>query len=698
MKRIPITLILLITVLMACQSPSSVSGISVTSDPAATNGLLSVFLNQSATLKATVKGVGAFNAAVQWSLSPNDGSLVSNGSTATFKPKAASTYTVTATSQADTNKRASVNITAKPNVASVSLTSVPPAVNDQVTVAIGQSATLSAAVEGNNTIQSVKWSLAPDDGALAVNGNKAVWTPKSAGSYTLTATSATDASKLATLTLKAVVSDVIVTASSLSIDLNQTSSLTANVKNIGGAVTWSVDPATGTSFVPPAPSNATTFSSSQPGTYTITAASVTNPNLKGFVTVEVKPWTSSRLIGTSASDTVTSSAADANGNVYVAGFTAGAFQASNQGQLDAFVAKFDVNGTPVWTQQLGSSKDDLAYGVAVDSSGNVYVAGTTSGTLPTASSAGNDDAFVAKFDSSGARQWISQFGSSNPGGGFENAFSVAVGPDGSVFATGDTDGSFSGATNPDPGNTDAFVTKLDPSTGTRAWTKQLGVIGNDTAYGVTVDGSGNVDIGGATEGTLPGSNASSGLKDGFLAQYSSAGIQSWVRQLGSSDSDEIKGIAVDASGNIFVAGQTDGNLLLGNPSAGLGDAFVAKYASSGTQTWVQQFGSGADDAASGIAVDPSGDVYISGQTDDHLAGQSAGLTDAFLVKFDTSGANQWIRQIGTTNSDVGFAVSVADRGLSVVLAGYTEGSPFDGVTGAGGRDGFIVKYKPDGSR
>ncbi len=694
MKRIPITLILLITVLMACQSPSSVSGISVTSDPAATNGLLSVFLNQSATLKATVKGVGAFNAAVQWSLSPNDGSLVSNGSTATFKPKAASTYTVTATSQADTNKRASVNITAKPNVASVSLTSVPPAVNDQVTVAIGQSATLSAAVEGNNTIQSVKWSLAPDDGALAVNGNKAVWTPKSAGAYTLTATSATDASKFSTLTLKAVVSDVIVTANPTSVDLNQPSSLTASVKSIGGAVTWSADPAVGTSFNPSAPGNATSFASSQPGTYTITATSVTNPNLKGFVILEVKPWTSSRLLGTGASDTITGSAADAGGNVYVCGFTSGSLEGSNAGQYDAFVAKYDASGARLWARQLGSNKDDLAYGVAVDGSGNVYVAGTTSGTLPgiTASSLGNDDAFVAKYDASGARVWVTQFGTS----GFENAFGVAVSADGSVFVVGDTDGSFAGATNPDVGNTDAFLTRLDPSSGARAWIKQLGVIGNDTAYGVAVDASGNVDIGGSTEGALSGSNASSGLKDGFIAQYSSSGTQNWVSQLGSSNSDEIKGIAVDAGGNIFVAGQTDGNL--SGSSAGLGDAFVAKYASSGTQTWVQQFGSGVDDAATGIAVDPSGDAYISGHTDDDLFGVNAGKTDAFLSKFDASGASQWNRQIGTAQSDAGFAVTVADRGLSVALVGYTEGNPFDGVTGAGGREGFIAKYRPDGSR
>lgn len=599
MKRTPILLILLALVLAACPS-ATVTGVSVTSVPAATKGLLSVFLNQSATIKATVTGTGAFNAAVQWSLSPNDGSLVWKGDTATFTPKAAITYTLTAISQADTGKRASL---------------------------------------------------------------------------------------IATVTAP----DVLVIADPTNINPNQPSNLTANVKDIGGTVTWSVDPTTGTSFTPPTPGNTTSFSSSLPGTYTITATSVINPSLKGTVTVQVMSWTGSRLIGTGASDTVTGSATDADGNAYVSGFTTGALQGLNQGQFDAFVAKFDASGTQVWVRQLGSSKDDLAYGVAVDGGGNVYVVGTTAGTLPTASSAGSDDAFVAKYDPSGTRQWVSQFGTS----GFENAFGVALGPDGSVFVAGDTDGSLNG-TNPDLGNTDAFVTKLDPSTGARTWTKQLGVIGNDTAYGVAVDANGNVDIAGSTEGALPG-NVSSLGRDAFIAQYDPNGTQTWVRQFGSSKEDEIKGVAVDGSGNIFVAGQTDGNL--SGSSAGLGDAFVAKYAPSGTKAWLSQFGSSADDGASGIAVDTSGNAYVSGQTDGNLPGNSsAGGTDAFLTKFDASGASQWIKQIGSSSTDVGFAASIADRGSSAVLAGYAEGSPFDGLTGAGGREGFIAKYKPDGSR
>lgn len=597
MKRTPILLMLLALALWACTPAVTVSGVGVTSVPAASSGLLTLPINQSAALSATVAGTGAFNPAVSWKLSPDDGSLTAAGTKARFKPKTATTYTLTAISQADATKRAS-------------------------------------------------------------------------------------------LIVSVIVPDVLVNANPDSLNPNQLSNLTATVKDIGGSVTWSVSPTRGTTLN--ASGMSATFASSIPGQYTITATSVTDPTRKGTAIVTVNAWAGSRLIGTAASDTVTSSATDADGNVYVAGFTTGAFQGSNQGQFDAFVAKYDANGTQSWAQQLGSSKDDLAYGVAVDANGNVYVAGTTSGTLPTASSAGSDDAFVAKYDPSGARQWVTQFGTS----GFEDAFGVAVGADGSLYVAGDTDASLDGV-NPDVGNTDAFVVKLNPS-GARLWTRQLGVVGNDAAYGVAVDANGNADIAGSTEGALP-NNTSSGLRDAFVAQYDASGTRTWVKQFGSANTDEIKGVAVDASGNVFVAGQTEGNL--SGSSAGLGDAFVAKYAVGGAQTWVQQFGSDKDDVASGVSVDSSGNVYVSGQTDGSLpTNSSAGGTDAFLTKFDGSGARGWIKQIGTASTDVGFAASVADLGSSVILAGYMEGSPFDGLTGAGGREGFISKFKPDGTR
>ncbi len=598
MKRTPIALSFLCLLLWACTPAPTISGVSLVSVPAAASGLLTMQINQSATLTATVTGTGAFNPAVSWSLSPDDGSLVWSGTKATFKPKAANAYTLSASSQADPTKRASLIVTV-------------------------------------------------------------------------------------------IVPDVLVNADPTTINPNQPSSLTASVKDIGGTVTWSVSPSAGTSFTPSTPGNATSFTSSQTGTYTITATSVNNPNFQGSVTIEVVPWAGSRLVGTKDDDAITSSATDESNNVYVAGFTTTRF--SGAGGFDAFVAKYDAGGSQVWLKQLGSSKDDLAYGVAVDASGNVYVVGTTAGALPSASSAGNDDAFIAKYNASGARQWVSQFGT----GGYENAFGVAIGAGGNVFVVGDTDASFSGATNPDPGNADAFVTRLNPSSGARLWTKQLGAIGNDTAYGIAVDASGNADIGGSTEGALSGS--SSGLKDAFIAQYAPSGAQNWVKQFGSSNPDEIKAIAVDASGNIFVAGQMDMSLTITNSDPG--DAFVAKYSASGARTWLSQFGSGADDVASGIAVDANGNAYVSGQTDGSLPDNTgAGSTDAFLTKFDANGARQWIKQIGTASTDVSFAATVADNGASVVMSGYTEGRPFDGLTGAGGREGFIAKYKPDGSR
>lgn len=686
MKPSSIVLMIFAPILWACAPGATISGVSLTSVPAATGGQLNIVQNQSVTITATVVGTGAFDPTIQWSLNPDDGSLLTKGAKATFTPKSGGTYTLAAIAQADTSKRASLIATV--TVPDVLVIATPTSINPN------QPSNLTATVKDIGG--AVSWSVDPTAGTSfspSTPGNATSFTSSQTGTYTVTATSLTDPNRKGTVTVQvSSVTGVTVSATPNVLGINQTSSLSASVQgqnSPSGDITWSVLPTAGSSLTPNGSS--ASFSASTPGAFTVTATSLQDPT-KSSSAVILVPWTGSRLIGTGASDTIRGSATDTDGNVYIAGFTTGALQGSNQGQFDAFVAKYDASGAQLWVRQLGSSKDDLAYGVAVDVSGNVYVAGTTSGILPSASSAGNDDAFVAKYDASGTQLWVSQFGTS----GFENAFGVAVGADGSVFVAGDTDGSFSGATNPDPGNTDAFVARINPANGARLWTRQIGVTGNDTAYGIAVDANGNVDIGGSTEGALSGN--SSGLRDAFVAQYNSSGAQVWVRQFGSSGSDEIRGVAVDASGNVLVAGQTDGTLP-GSSSAGLGDAFVAKYSASGTQTWLSQFGSSLDDAANGIAVDSSGNAYVSGQTDGNLPGNSsAGGTDAFLTKFDGSGARQWIKQVGTASTDVGFAVSVADRGSSAVLVGYTEGTPFDGLTSAGGREGFITKYKPDGSR
>src|SRR3990172_3459492 len=130
----------------------------------------------------------------------------------------------------------------------------------------------------------------------------------------------------------------------------------------------------------------------------------------------------------------------------------------------------------------------------------------------------------------------------------------------------------------------------------------------------------------------------------------------WVTQFGTTGADIVNGVVTDGAGNIYVVGQTTG-ALPGQVNLGSNDAFVQKYDSSGALTWTQEFGTTASDIARGVSVD-SGGVYISGDTAGTLPGQaSAGGTDAFITKYDTSGTLLWTSQFGSTSTDIAQSVS-----------------------------------------
>ena len=161
-----------------------------------------------------------------------------------------------------------------------------------------------------------------------------------------------------------------------------------------------------------------------------------------------------------------------------------------------------------------------------------------------------------------------------------------------------------------------------------------------------------------------------------------------MRQIGTSGSERSWSVAVDASGNAYITGRTDGSL--GGNHAGSYDAFLAKYDASGGFLWSQHIGTSSSDISTSVAVDASGNAYISGWTEGTLGGTSAGGADAFLSKYDASGSLLWSQQIGTANTDISYSVAVdADGG--VYISGFTDGDL--GGTNAGGFDAFLVKYE-----
>jgi len=164
------------------------------------------------------------------------------------------------------------------------------------------------------------------------------------------------------------------------------------------------------------------------------------------------------------------------------------------------------------------------------------------------------------------------------------------------------------------------IVYTDGGTGTHSWqiAIAIGSTGNyqlathDFANGVVTDSSGNVYVTGGTKGGLDG-NTSAGNTDLFVLKYNSSGTKQWTKQLGSSGRDSANAIAIDSSGNLYVAGITYGGLDW-NTNSGANDLFVVKYNSSGTKQWTEQLGTPSSDAANAVATDSSGNVYVVGVT------------------------------------------------------------------------------------
>ena len=220
-----------------------------------------------------------------------------------------------------------------------------------------------------------------------------------------------------------------------------------------------------------------------------------------------------------------------------------------------------------------------------------------------------------------------------------------------------------------------FVTNIEPAVAVNLeWIRQLGTSAREDNHGVSADGLGNVYVSGYTQGSLQGTNI--GARDAFVAKYDSAGSRLWIKQLGSTVDDRGWGVSADSVGNVYLAGTTGGSLQ--GTNLGSTDAFLTKYDAAGTLLWTRQLGSTVNDDGRNIYADGAGNVYISGFTSGSLQGTNVGLTDAFVSKYNSTGALQWTRQLGTTSTDYSYGVT-ADAIGNVYISGTTSGS-FQGST------------------
>ncbi|MEM8712982.1 MAG: hypothetical protein AAGG01_18680, partial [Planctomycetota bacterium] len=313
----------------------------------------------------------------------------------------------------------------------------------------------------------------------------------------------------------------------------------------------------------------------------------------------------------------------------------------------------------IWARSNGTSTIDELTSVDADGAGGTYVAGFSFGALA-GSSAGGPDATLLRLDAAGFELWSVQFGSS----GADIIIDVACDDAGHVFTVGTTSGAVGSGS---LGGSDAFVACWS-SDGLLLWIEQVGTVGNDVGFSVLPDGVGGCLLAGSTTGDFGGMNA--GADDLFVARVNSAGAVTSVVQLGSAGEDDSPGLASDGAGGYFLSARTDG--ALGGPNAGLFDAFLARFDSSDTMLWSQQFGSAQSDSSWALSPDDVGGVFVCGTAGGTLAGPHGGGTDGVVGRFDSAGNAVFLNQTGTADSEtaVGLAWDPA-RGRLYVVGSWT---------------------------
>jgi len=266
--------------------------------------------------------------------------------------------------------------------------------------------------------------------------------------------------------------------------------------------------------------------------------------------------------------------------------------------------------------------------------------------------------------------------------------SIAVDSAGNCYVTGQTSGALDGQTL--TGLTDVFATKYDTD-GTRQWTRLLGANDTDTyGEGIAAAAGGTCYVTGYTYGGLDG-QAMTGAGDAFVLKYDADGVRQWTKLMGATGAYTIGcGIALDDGGNFYIVGHTTGDPD-GQTKTGDYDIMVMKYSAAGNRQWTRLMGAaGVRTYGLGIAVTEGGTIYVTGHTGGDLDGQTkTGMLDALAIKYDTTGTRQWTRLMGVADKiTVGYGIAVNSDGTSFV-AGYTEG-PLDGQTLNGTMDVFVT--------
>lgn len=340
-----------------------------------------------------------------------------------------------------------------------------------------------------------------------------------------------------------------------------------------------------------------------------------------------------------------------------------------------------------WMKEFGTAENDGALGVVANDSGDIYIAGVTHASGEAENGSYGTDALIAKLNSSGVVLWTHQFGSPLD----DSANDIGLDGSGNVYVVGSTDGDLDGnMPNTDEDESDPFIRKYSPE-GSLLWSQQIERVERGGISDLAVTSSGDLFVTGTTYGVLDGGE-NLGATDIYITKYSSEGVEIWTRQLGTPGSDFGRGIAVNASGEAYVTGHAEG--WLGGSDGPEVDStwFLAKYSPDGDSLWIQQ-SEATQSHAYGVALSGSDEAYVVGRTlYDFEDGTLLDSGDTFVAKSSPDGVNLWTeRRLGTDNN-TGSAIAVSDSGI-LVTGGTNE---FLEATGGVWFDAFVTKYTESG--
>jgi len=338
-----------------------------------------------------------------------------------------------------------------------------------------------------------------------------------------------------------------------------------------------------------------------------------------------------------------------SGNAYLTGYT------MSSGAGDYLTIKYRPDGDTAWSKIYDgiTGQYDFANWVAVDDQENVYVTGYSRGLSY------QFDIATVKYDSSGNELWVARF--DGPGNYSDEGHKVIAGNDGYIYVTGYVNPYGTGTLR------DYVTIKYDAVSGDTAWVRTYNgpVDSSDMARDIEVDGSGNVYVTGSSRGLGT-------LSDIVTIKYDSAGVEQWVARYNNPDtslSDGGYGLEVDALGNIYVVGQSQG---LGTGS----DIVTIKYDPDGNELWVTRYNGPANDydtpsdqdGGKCMTIDQSANVYITG-----VSRGATSLNDYVAIVYDSAGVEQWVAGYNCCDSvDYALAVAIDDSG-GVYICGRSVG-------------------------